>query len=103
MVKELNSKNFDEFVRSETRVVIDFWATWCGPCLQFMPTFEESAKELKDKAGFGKVMVDAETELAQRFQVMSVPTLLFFKDGQQVDRVAGGLSKEELAEKIKRL
>ncbi|MBS3088576.1 thioredoxin [Candidatus Pacearchaeota archaeon] len=102
-VKNLDSKTFDKFIKSETRVVIDFWAEWCGPCQMFGPIFDEVGNEMKDKVVFGKVNVDDGVELAQRFQVMSVPTILFFKDGQQVDRVGGGMSKSELIKKIKEL
>ncbi len=101
--KDLSSKDFNKFVKSETRVVIDFWAEWCGPCKQFGGIFDEVAKEMKDKAGFGKVNIDEGSDLAQRFQVMTVPTILFFKDGEQVDRVSGGMSAEELSEKVKGL
>jgi thioredoxin 1 len=102
MISELTSKNFDEFIKSD-KVIIDFSAEWCGPCKMLAPVFEDVAKEMKDKAKFGKVDVDKESDLAQRFQVMAVPTLVFFRDGEQVDRVAGLLSKENLIEKIKKI
>jgi len=102
-VKDLSSKNFDKFVKSETRVVVDFWAEWCGPCQQFAPIFKKAADEMKDKAGFGKVNIDDNSDLAQRFQVMSIPTILFFKDGKQVDRINGGISVEGIKGKIKGL
>jgi len=99
-VTDLTSKDFDKFVK-EDKVVIDFWAPWCGPCKMMGPVFEEVAGEMKDKAKFGKVNVDEEGELAQRFQVMSIPTLIVFRDGEQVDRISGLASKEDLVEKIK--
>jgi thioredoxin 1 len=99
-VKELNKENFDKFVKDDI-VLIDFWAPWCGPCIMMGPVFEESAEELNDKAKFGKVNVDNNQELAQRFQVMSIPTLIVFRDGEQVDRVSGVTSKEDLADKVK--
>ena len=99
----LTSKNFDKFVRGESKVVVDFGALWCAPCQMFEPIFQEVAKEMKDKAKFGEVNVDNETELAQRFQVMSIPTLILFRDGKQVDRVGGGISKEELIKRIKEI
>ena len=102
-ISDLTSKSFDKFVRGESKVAIDFWAPWCGPCLMFMPIFQEAAKEMKDKAKFGKINVDDETELAQRFQVMSIPTLILFRDGEQVNRINGGVSKEELIKKIKEI
>lgn len=100
-VKILDSENFDKFIKSETKVVVDFWAEWCGPCQMFMPIFEDVSKEMKDKAGFGKVNIDDGAELAERFQIMSVPTILFFKDGEQAERVSGGMSRAELIKKIK--
>jgi len=102
-VKKLTSENFDEFVRGESKVVVDFWAEWCGPCQMFIPIFEKVASEMKDKAKFGKVDVDDAPELAQRFQIMSVPTILFFKDGQQVDRINGGMSEKEFSQKVKEI
>ena len=102
VVKELNSRDFDKFVK-EDKVIVDFWAEWCNPCKIMAPIFEESAKEMKDKAKFGKVDVDENIELAQRFGVMSIPTTIFFRDGHQVDRVSGVLSKEDLAKRIREI
>ncbi len=99
-VTNLNSGNFDKFVKDDI-VVIDFWAEWCGPCKIMSPTFEEVAKEFKGRAKFGKINVDDETELAQRYNVMSIPTLMFFRDGKQVDEAIGVISKESLIKKIK--
>lgn len=98
-ITELDSDNFNEFVK-EDRVVVYFWAEWCGPCKMVGPIFEETAGELKDKAKLGKVDVDDNSDLAQRFQVMSIPTMIFFRDGEQVDRVTGVLSKEDLVKKV---
>ncbi|MBU0760357.1 MAG: thioredoxin [Nanoarchaeota archaeon] len=98
-VTELDVKNFDKFVR-EDKVVVDFYAEWCGPCKMMAPVLEETAGELRGKAKFGKVDVDENSELAQRFQVMSIPTLIFFRDGKQVDQITGLLNKEELVKKV---
>ena len=97
---DLDKKNFNKFI-SDGIVVVDFWAAWCGPCKIMAPIFEEIANEMKGKVKFGKVDVDSESELAQRFQVMSIPTTIFFKDGEQVDRAVGAMPKEDLVEKIK--
>ncbi len=99
-ITELDHKTFDKFIK-EDKVVVDFWATWCGPCKIMGPIFEEASIQLKDTAKFAKVNVDDNLELAQKFQVMSIPTTIFFRDGHQVDRVVGVISKEELGKKIK--
>ena len=101
-VTELDKKTFDKFIK-EDKVIVDFWASWCGPCKILSPTVEEVASEMKDKAKFAKVNVDENLELAQRFQVMSIPTLIFFRDGKQADRTVGVISKEEIEKRIKNM
>jgi len=91
----LTGENFDS-ATSKGKWVIDFWAEWCGPCKMMAPQFEAAAKELKGKVGFGKVDVDKEQDLAGRFDVMTIPTLLFIKDGEQVNRFSGAIPKDEL-------
>ncbi|MFH1803046.1 MAG: thioredoxin [archaeon] len=99
-VKELTADNFNDFVKGE-KVVIDFWAPWCGPCKMMGPIFEEAAEEVKDTVKFGKVNVDESSDLAQRFGVMSIPTLMFLRDGEVVDKLVGVLPKEDLVKKAK--
>ena len=99
-ITNLKSKNFSEFVKKGTAVV-DFWAVWCGPCKIMEPIFDEVAEELKGKVKFGKVNVDENSEIAQKFEVMSIPTLIIFKEGKQIDRVIGVIEKEDLIDKIK--
>ncbi len=101
-VTELDKKTFDKFIK-EDKVVVDFWASWCGPCKILSPIVEETASEMKDKAKFAKVNVDENLELAQKFQVMSIPTLIFFRDGKQMDKTVGVISKEEIEKRIKNL
>ena len=101
-VKDLNKGDFKKFV-SKGKCVVDFWAEWCGPCRIMGPIFKETASELKGKAHFGKVNVDENHELAQEFGVMSIPTTIFFKDGEPVDRITGVIEKEELVEKIREI
>ena len=101
-IKELDGDNFNAFVKSSDKTVVDFWAEWCGPCRIMAPVFDEVSEEMKDKAKFGKVDVDENSELTQRFQVMSIPTTIIFRDGQQADRFVGVVSKEELIERIKK-
>jgi len=99
MVSEFNVDNFEKEI-SDGLVVVDFWAEWCGPCKMLGPIFEEVSKEFEGKVKFGKLNIDDGQELAQKFQVMGIPTILFFKDGQLVDRTTGLISKEELEKKV---
>ncbi len=98
--KELNYSNFDATI-AKGNTVVDFWAIWCGPCKVISPIVEQVAGELTGKVTFGKVNVDVEYELAERFGVMSIPTLIFFKNGEIVERVAGALPKNELLKRVK--
>ena len=93
MVKTVTVQNFEEVVQSEKTVLLDFWATWSGPCMRQGPIVEALGEE-----GFavGKVDVDAQPELAQRFRIMSIPTLIVFKDGKEYKKMIGLTSKEEL-------
>lgn len=96
-IKKLDGKNFDSFIAKGNRVV-DFYADWCGPCKVMGPEFEKAAKEIKD-VKFGKVNVDGNQEIAGRFQVMSIPTVIFFKDKEQVDRHNGAMNAEQIKKK----
>ncbi|MDP1696045.1 MAG: thioredoxin [archaeon] len=98
-VTELKEANFDDFI-SEGKVIVDFWAEWCGPCKMLSPIVDELAKEMKGKVHFGKINIDKESDLAQRFEVMSIPALLFFKDGEHIDSTMGAMPKEELKKRI---
>jgi thioredoxin 1 len=100
-MEELNAENFDEFLQGDN-VVIDFFADWCGPCKMVAPEFEKASEELKDKVKFAKVNVDGNQSLAERFQVMSIPTLIFFKDKEQVERLNGAVDKSEILEVAER-
>ncbi len=100
-VLTITSENFQQEVIDNTKpVVVDFWATWCGPCQMQGPVIEEAAQKLGDKAVFGKLNVDEQGQLAQQFGVMSIPTLILFKDGQAVKKEVGFHSLEEIEQLI---
>ncbi len=92
---DISDKNFEEEVsKSKIPVVVDFWATWCGPCRIFSPIIEETEKEFKGKIKFAKLNTDENQETAGKFNIMSIPTVLLFKDGQVHATSVGALPKE---------
>ena len=93
----LNQQNFDE-ITSKGVVLVDFWATWCGPCKMMAPNVEEIATEYKGKVTVGKVEVDECQELATRFGIMSIPTLIVFKDGEKKEVLVGYRLKMQIAQ-----
>ena len=102
-ILEITDANFtDEVEKGEGLTMIDFWAVWCGPCRLVAPIVEGLAEEYHDKGlRVGKLDVDSNPKVTTRFRVMSIPSILFFKDGQQVDTVVGAVPKPVLEEKIK--
>ena len=100
MAKVITDANFAETLNTEMPVVIDFWATWCGPCKAIAPGVEEVAAEYEGKAVVGKCNVDECDDVPMNFGIRSIPTILFFKNGELVDRHVGVISKGDLAAKI---
>lgn len=93
---KITKDNFEaQVLQSEKPVLVDFWATWCGPCRMVGPILEEIAAE-RDDVVIGKVNVDEEQELAMRFGVMSIPTMILFKGGEAVNRIVGAMPKESI-------
>ncbi|WP_297335989.1 thioredoxin [Algoriphagus sp.] len=97
---EITDANFEEVIKSEQPILVDFWAEWCGPCKMIGPVVEELAGDYEGKAVVGKVDVDSNPGVAQAFGIRSIPTLLFFKDGQIVDKQVGAVPKAILAQKL---
>lgn len=97
---EITTTNFQEIVSGGKPVVIDFWATWCGPCRRVAPIIEELATEYEGRAVVGKVDVEDQDELAAQFGIRNIPTVVFIKDGQLVDKIVGTASKADYAAKI---
>lgn len=103
MAKEFTDANFDELLSSNKVVVADFWATWCGPCKAMGPSIDELAAQYEGQALIGKVDVEENNDLAEKYAIRSVPTIIFFKDGEMVDKMVGLQSKVVLEVRIKEL
>ncbi len=101
-VIHLTSENFDSTINSTKPVMVDFWAQWCGPCRMFGPTVEELANEVGDEALICKLDVDEAPEIAERFSISAVPTVLFFKNGKPV-AASGMMSTDALKAKLKEI
>ena len=97
----LDKDNFDQVVANGV-VLVDFWATWCGPCKMLAPTVDAIATEYKDRVVVGKVDVDESEDIARRFGIMSIPTLFLFKDGEVVEKLVGYRLKMELEQLLNR-
>jgi len=101
MALEITDANFEELVmKSDKPVLVDFWAVWCGPCRMVGPVVEEIANDYEGKAIVGKVDVDNNPEIASKFGIRNIPTILFMKNGEVVDKQVGAAQKSALTEKL---
>jgi thioredoxin 1 len=100
MVIQITDATLDKVLKTDKPVVIDFWAEWCGPCRMVAPIIEQLAEEYKDKAVVAKMDVDSNPDTSVKFGIRNIPTLLFFKNGQIVDKQVGAVPKSVLASKL---
>ena len=103
MAKDLTSANFNEIVKSDKLVLVAFWASWCGPCKMLSPVIDRIAQEYEGKINVGKVNVDDEGALASQFAIVSIPTVILFKDGKVVEKLIGVHTFDDNADMIDKL
>ena len=103
MIKELTQGNFTEAIKSQKPIMIDFWASWCGPCRMLSPTIDSLSEEYDSQIDVGKVNVDEQGALAAQFGIVSIPTVIIFKDGKEVKRMIGVHDADEYRDEIEQL
>lgn len=103
MILEITDSNFDKWLNAPEPLVVDFWAEWCGPCKMMGPVVDELAESYSGRVNIGKLDVDENSEISNRFGIRNIPTVLFFKNGQLVDKQVGATQKSALAQKVEAL
>ncbi len=103
MEVQITTENFESMKNGQQPLVVDFWATWCGPCRMIAPVIEELAKEYDGRITVGKCDVEENDDIAMEFGIRNIPTILFFKGGQVVDKLVGAASKAKIQEKFEAL
>jgi len=103
MALEITDSNWEELLKGDKPVVMDFWAEWCGPCRMIAPIVDEVAKEYEGKVVVGKIDIDSNPNVTVQFGIRNIPTLLFFKGGELADKHVGAIRKPDLIEKISKL
>ena len=103
MALEFTTDNFDEHINSDKVTVVDFWAQWCGPCKMVGPVIEDLANDYDGQAHIGKVNIDEQGDIAAQYGIRNIPTILFIKNGEVVDKQVGAVPKATLEDKLKAL
>ena len=103
MSLQITKENYDEVLSSDKPILLDFWAEWCGPCKLIGPIIDEVSEDFSDSAIVGKINVDDSADLSSQYGIRNIPTLLFIKNGEVVDKHVGAASKKEISDKLKSL
>ena len=103
MALQITDANFEELLGTGKPMVLDFWAEWCGPCRMVSPIIDELAQEYEGRVTIGKMNVDENDDVVGRFGIRNIPTVIFFKNGELVDKIVGATSKDKFKEKVENL